>query len=48
VTLALLWEEYRAATADGLGYSWFCYLYLDRAGRLTPTLRQMRIAAERL
>jgi transposase len=26
VTLALLWEEYRAATTDGFGYSWFCDL----------------------
>ena len=24
VTLALLWEEYRAAHPDGFGYSWFC------------------------
>jgi hypothetical protein len=27
MTLALLWEEYRAATTDGFGYSWFCDLY---------------------
>ena len=29
VTLALLWEEYRAATTDGFGYSWFCDLYRE-------------------
>src|SRR6202034_1930413 len=48
VTLALLWEEYRASTTDGFGYSWFCDLYRDWAGRLKPTLRQVHIAGERL
>jgi hypothetical protein len=48
VTLALLWEEYRAATIDGFGYSWFCDLYREWAGRLKPTLRQVHIAGERL
>jgi hypothetical protein len=48
VTLALLWEEYRAATTDGSGYSWFCDLYREWAGRLKPTLRQVHIAGERL
>jgi transposase len=48
VTLALLWEEYRAATTDGFGYSWFCDLYRECAGRLKPTLRQVHIAGERL
>jgi transposase len=48
VTLALLWEEYRAATTDGSGYSWFCHLYREWAGRLKPTLRQVHIAGERL
>jgi transposase len=48
VTLALLWEEYRAATTDGFGYSWFCDLYREWAGRLKPTLRQVHLAGERL
>src|SRR6202012_1957491 len=48
VTLALLWEEYRAATTDGFGYSWFCDLYRAWEGRLKPTLRQVHIAGERL
>jgi transposase len=39
VTLALLWEEYRAATTDGFGYS--CELYREWAGRLKPRLRQL-------
>ena len=34
VTLALLWEEYRAGAPDGFGYSWFCDLYRGWAGRL--------------
>ena len=29
VTLALLWEEYRAAAPDGFGSSWFCDLYRE-------------------
>jgi DNA-binding Lrp family transcriptional regulator len=37
VTLALLWEEYRAGAPDGFGYSWFCDLYRGWAGRLKPT-----------
>jgi transposase len=48
VTLALLWEEYRAATTDGFGYSWFCDLYREWIGRLKPTLRQVHTAGERL
>src|SRR3954452_5311132 len=48
VTLALLWEEYRAATTDGFGYSWFCDLYREWTGRLKPTLRQVHLAGERL
>jgi transposase len=48
VTLALLWEEYRAATTDGFAYSWFCDLYREWSGRLKPTLRQVHIAGERL
>jgi transposase len=48
VTLALLWEEYRAATTDGFGYSWFCDLYREWAGRLKPTLRLVHLAGERL
>ena len=39
VTLALLWEEYRAGAGgqDGFGYSWFCQLYREWVGRLKPT-----------
>lgn len=49
VTLALLWEEYRAGSGpDGFGYSWFCDLYREWAGRLKPTLRQVHPAGERV
>jgi transposase len=48
VTIALLWEEYRAAAPDGFGYSWFCDLYREWASRLKPTLRQVHPAGERL
>ena len=48
VTIALLWEEYWAAAPDGFGYSWFCDLYREWAGRLKPTLRQVHPAGERL
>jgi transposase len=50
MTLALLWEEYRAGPGqqDGFGYSWFCDLYREWAGRLKPTLRQVHIAGEKL
>jgi len=50
VTLALLWEEYRAGPGgqDGFGYSWFCELYRAWVGRLQPTLRQVHPAGERV
>ena len=50
VTLSLLWEEYRdgAGARDGFGYSWFCDLYREWAGRLKPTLRQVHTAGERV
>src|SRR5215204_6395241 len=48
VTLALLWEEYRAGAADGFGYSWFCDLYRAWAGRLKLTMRQIHLAGERM
>ena len=48
VTLALLWEEYRAGAPDGFGYSWYCDLYRAWTGRLKPTMRQTHIAGEKL
>jgi len=48
VTLALLWEEYRAADPDGYGYSRFCELYRRFEGRLSPNMRQTHIAGEKM
>ncbi len=50
MTLALLWEEYRAGAGGqvGFGYSWFCDLYRAWVGRLKPTLRQVHPAGERV
>jgi transposase len=47
VTLALLWEEYRAGAADGFSYSWFCDLYRAWAGRLKPTMPQIHLAGDK-
>ena len=48
VTLALLWEEYRAVHHDGYGYSRYCELYTRWEGRLSPVMRQRHLAGERL
>jgi transposase len=48
VTLALLWEEYRAEHADGYGYSRFCDLYRDWRKTISPTMRQTHGPAEKL
>ena len=48
VTLQLLWEEYRCAHPDGYGYSHYCELYDVWKRRLSPTMRQLHVAGERL
>jgi len=48
VTLALLWDEYRGAHADGYAYSAFCQHYRQWAGRLSPVMRQRHVAGERV
>jgi len=48
VTLALLWEEYRAVHPDGYGYSRYCELYTRWEGRLSPVMRQRHPAGERM
>ena len=48
VTLALLWEEYRAVHPDGYGYSRYCELYTRWEGRLSSVMRQRHPAGERL
>ena len=48
VTLALLWEEYRAAHPDGFGYSWFCEHYGAFKSQLRPSMRQTHAAGEKV
>ena len=48
VTLMLLWEEYRAVHMQGYGYSQFCERYRQWKGRLSPTMRQIHTAGERV
>jgi transposase len=48
VTLALLWQEYRAAQPHGYSYSQFCEHYRRWAGRLKPSMRQVHRAGEKL
>ena len=48
VTLALLWQEYRAEQTQGYSYSWFCERYSDWRNCLSPTMRQTHLAGEKL
>jgi transposase len=48
VTLMLLWQEYRTADPEGYGYSRFCELYDEWESRLSPVMRQVHPAGERL
>ncbi len=47
VTMALLWQEYRAAHRDGYGYSRFCELYATWRGGLEVVMRQEHRAGEK-
>ena len=46
--LFLLWQEYKAATPDGLQYSWFCQTYRTWASKLALVMRQTHRAGEKL
>lgn len=48
VTLALLWEEYKAVYPDGYQYSQFCELYRRWRGTLKVWMRQKHRAGEKL
>ena len=43
-----MWEEHRGAHSDGYGYSRYCELYRAWEGRLSPTMRQVHVAGERM
>jgi transposase len=48
VTLQLTWEEYRSTHPEGYGYSRYCDLYRAWERRLSPTMRQLHVAGERM
>jgi transposase len=48
VTLALLWQEYKAVHPQGLQYSWFCERYRLWQGKLDVVMRQDHRAGEKL
>lgn len=48
VTLALLWQEYRASHPDGYAYSQFCARYRQWAPAMKPSMRQVHRAGEKL
>jgi transposase len=48
VTLALLWQEYKAQHPAGYQYSQFCYRYRQWAKKIDPVMRQEHRAGEKL
>ena len=48
VTLALLWDEYKAVNPEGFQYSWFCAHYRRWLDKLDVVMRQMHRAGEKL
>ena len=48
VTLALLWEEYKAVHPEGMQYSWFCARYREWAAKVDVVMRQEHRAGERM
>ena len=47
VTLALLWQEYRAVHPHGYAYSQFCERYRQWRRKLRPSMRQVHRAGEK-
>lgn len=48
VTLLLLWREYREINPDGFGYTNFCNNYRAYAKQLSPVMRQVHKAGEKI
>ena len=48
VTLQLLWREYREEQSKGLGYSQFCHYYQRYVKSITPVMRQIHKAGEKI
>jgi len=48
MTLRLLWREYRDQYADGLGYTQYCKLYRRHVKIISPVMRQVHKAGEKI
>lgn len=48
VTKLLLWQEYREAESEGVGYSQFCERYAEWSRHLSATMRQTHRAGEKM
>jgi transposase len=48
VTLRLLWREYREVQPDGLGYTQFCVQFRAYQKQISPTMRQIHKAGEKV
>lgn len=48
MTLMLLWREYREGHPDGVGYSQFCEHYKRHAKQISPVMRQVHKAGEKV
>jgi len=48
MTLILLWREYKDAQPDGLGYSQFCHHFLQYKKSVTPVMKQVHKAGEKI
>jgi len=48
VTMALLWDEYKAVNPEGFQYSWFCEHYRRWLGKVDVVMRQNHRAGEKL
>jgi transposase len=48
VTLALLWDEYKASHPDGYQYSQFCKLYRESVARIDCCMRQCHVGGEKM
>lgn len=48
MTLLLLWREYRDTHPNGLGYSRFCQQHAAHSSKLSPVMRQIHKAGEKI
>jgi transposase len=48
MTLTLIWREYRETHPDGLGYTQFCVRYREHVKQISPVMRQVHKAGEKV